>query len=98
MQIFTGRAGFQGDVTTRTTVRDITRYHMTAMIFTFWGKTLQGSGGKGTAVISSDSHGARGFVSFASVSGKPRSCGEELPNDFQGPSLGLLGSRVHSKG
>ena len=24
MQIFTGRAGFQGDVTTRTTVRDIT--------------------------------------------------------------------------
>lgn len=68
---------------------------MTAMIFAFWGKTLQGSGGRDTTVISSDSHRARGFVSFASVSGKPRSCGEELPKDCQGLSLGSLRSRVH---
>lgn len=83
---FHGRAGSEGDVTTRTTVHDITWLQWS---FTFWGKTLQGSEGKIWMqlwrFISSDLYRPRGFVSFAFLC-KPRSCGEELPKgeDCQG--------------
>lgn len=61
---FHGRAGFQGDVTTRTTVRDIT-WHQWSLLFGVRLCKVPGVWMQLLTVISSDLYRARGFVSFA---------------------------------